>query len=367
MMLQESNPLIQLYLTARERLGEIREVGSNCGLVLNPQPRVVVREGADPRRQNLPTADEVSMILAEEYGDEGCRDIVLAERVNRQGERNSFTHINPNHALYMPLHYVLFFPSGEHGWHWGRRWKDQPDEPLTQRVFYRFRLHTRADQPATLFPGQWLFQQFVVDAWAQCDQNKLGWIRTHLRNIRAELYYGLADILNAGDMDIEQVGKRVVLQSSYGGGDRFMHNLYRDSIAIVLHYGNPSLFITFTANPKWVEIHRELLPGQQAKDRPDLMSRAFYRKVQHRLNQIRNTEVLGPCLGWVWTIEYQKRGLPYLHLLLFLSTDHQFLTAANIDQFISAELPSDNDLIGEELRVIIQTTMVHTHCVGGNG
>ena len=146
-----------------------------------------------------------------------------------------------------------------------------------------------------------------------------------------------------------------------------MQKLYQDSIAIVRHYGKSSLFITFTANPKWVEIQRELLPGQQAKDRPDLVSRVFYLKVQDLLNQIRKTEVFGPWLGWVWTIEYQKRGLPHLHLLVFLRTDHQFLTAANIDQFISAELPSANDPISEELRGIIQSTMVHTHCIGGNG
>ena len=146
-----------------------------------------------------------------------------------------------------------------------------------------------------------------------------------------------------------------------------MQKLYQDSIAIVRHYGKPSLFITFTANPKWVEIQRELLPGQQAKDRPDLVSRVFYLKVQDLLNQIRKTEVFGPWLGWVWTIEYQKRGLPHLHLLVFLRTDHQFLTAANIAQFISVELPSANDPISEELRGIIQSTMVHTHCVGGNG
>ena len=33
-------------------------------------------------------------------------------------------------------------------------------------------------------------------------------------------------------------------------------------MAIVRQFGRPSLFITFTANPKWDEITRELLPGQ---------------------------------------------------------------------------------------------------------
>jgi len=113
-MLQRSNPLIQLYLTARERYAEISEEGGDARLILNPQLRLVVERGADRRRENLLTADEVSIILPEEYGDQGMRAIVLARRVDEE-DVESFTLINPNHALYLPLHYVLLFPNGELG------------------------------------------------------------------------------------------------------------------------------------------------------------------------------------------------------------------------------------------------------------
>ena len=366
MMLQRSNPLIQLYRTAREQYARISEEGGDARLILDPQLSLVVERGADRRRENLPTRDEVAMILPEEYGDQGMRDIVLANRVNGE-DVGAFTLINPNHALYLPLHYVLLFPNGELGWHWGRRLFNKPDKLLTQRAFYRFRLHTRADEPATLFQAQRLFQQFVVDAWAVCDQNKLAWLKSHQENIRSELYNGLADVLVTDDVDLGLLGKKVVLPSSYVGGDRFMQKLYQDSIAIVRRYGKPSLFITFTANPKWVEIERELLPHQGASDRPDLVARVFNLKVHDLLDQIQHGEVFGPWLGWVWTIEYQKRGLPHVHLLVFLKTDQTFLTAANIDRFISAEIPTGTDAISQELRGIIQSTMVHTHCMGGNG
>jgi len=275
LMLQESNPLIQLYLTGQERFAEIRAVEDNCRMILNPQVRLVVERGADLRRENLPTADEVSMILPEEYGSGAFRDIVLARRVNGEDLGRDLTLINPNHALYLPLHYVLLFPYGEHGWHWGRTWQDSQNKKLAQRAFYRFRLHTRVDEPTTLFNAQKVFQQFVLDAWDVCDQNKLSWMRPHQANIRAELYNGLADVLGAGDADPEQVGKRVVLPFGYVGGDRFMQKLYQDGIAIVRHYGKPSLFIMFTANPEWDEIVRELLPYQTAAHRPHLVARVF--------------------------------------------------------------------------------------------
>ena len=37
LMLQESNPMIQLYLTAQEWFAEIREAEDNCRIILNPQ------------------------------------------------------------------------------------------------------------------------------------------------------------------------------------------------------------------------------------------------------------------------------------------------------------------------------------------
>ena len=327
--------------------------------------------GADMRRENLPTADEVSMILPDEYGREGFRDIVLAERLNSEIPSNGFSIISPNHASYLPLHYVLLFPYGEPGWHWARTLRNEggnrQNERMSPRTFFRFRLHTRTDEPATIMRSQRLFQQFVVDAWAVVDQSKLSWFKFNQARIRTDLYNGLADILDQGDMNLSEVGRRVILPSSYVGGDRFMQQLYQDSMALVRRFGKPSLFITFTANPKWTEIQDELFPGQTAADRPDLVARVFHLKLLDLLDQIKNKQVFGPWLGWVWTIEYQKRGLPHLHLLLFLKTDVQFLTAANIDRFISAEIPTEDDVIGQQLRTIIQNTMVHTQCAGGNG
>ena len=176
-MIQPWQPKIQVYLTARERFEKVVAEGDNCRIILNSQLRLVVERGADMCRENLPTADEVSMILPEEYGSKGFRDIVLARRSNGADDSNLFTLINPSHAAYLPLQYVLLFPFGEKGCHWGmtllnREGQRQKNE-LSQRMFYRFRLHTRGEEPATLFQAQRLFQQFVVDAWAVVDQSKL--------------------------------------------------------------------------------------------------------------------------------------------------------------------------------------------------
>ena len=66
MMLHQSNPLIRIHLTARERFAAISRAKDNCCLILNPQLHLIVERGADRRRMNLPTADEVFRILPEE-------------------------------------------------------------------------------------------------------------------------------------------------------------------------------------------------------------------------------------------------------------------------------------------------------------
>ena len=105
--------------------------------------------------------------------------------------------------------------------------------------------------------------------------------------LRTDLYNGLADAMLRQDVDTAAIGRRVVLPSSHTGSDRYMQQLFQDSMAIVRSLGRPSLFIMFTANPKWEEIVNELLPGQTAVDRPDLVARVFHMKQQALLQEVK--------------------------------------------------------------------------------
>lgn len=119
-----------------------------------------------------------------------------------------------------------------------------------------------------------------MDAWATCDQNKLNWLRHNQATFRADPYNGLSDAKLRSDVDGQELGHRIILPSSYTGGDRFMMRLFQDSMAIVRHFGRPIFFITFMANPKWREIQENLLHGQTAWDRPDLIARVFWLKIK---------------------------------------------------------------------------------------
>ena len=57
-----------------------------------------------------------------------------------------------------------------------------------------------------------------------------------------------------------EAGPYVILPSSCTGGPRSQRAMYHDSMAVVNQVGNPSAFITFTANPEWEEIVEALPP-----------------------------------------------------------------------------------------------------------
>ena len=139
-----------------------------------------------------------------------------------------------------------------------------------------------------------------------------------------------------------------------------MHQLFQDSMALVRHFGRPTLFITFTANPRWSEIITALPPGQTPDMRPDIIVRVFYLKVKSLLHEVKKNNIFGKYEGCVWTIEYQKRGLPHMHLLLFLHPDDEFLTVERINEVICAELPSLDTQ--PELYNVVTTTMLHGPC-----
>ena len=120
-MLHGCNPFIAIYRTAHERIQQaVTNVPeAQLQLILNPRMELICATGADRRRHHVPVANEVAMIIPDEYGIASVRDIVLANRnVARNGE---YQIICSNHAAYTPLHYTLLFPFGELGWHWALR------------------------------------------------------------------------------------------------------------------------------------------------------------------------------------------------------------------------------------------------------
>ena len=66
--------------------------------------------------------------------------------------------------------------------------------------------------------------------------------------------------------------------------------------------------------------------------------------------------VFGKPQAWLYSIEWQKRGLPHCYLLLWLSADHR-ITLDKIDDVICAEIPDPS--VDLELHQIVMSNMAH--------
>ena len=61
---------------------------------------------------------------------------------------------------------------------------------------------------------------------------QLLWVKTYQKQLRADLYRGLADAVVNGETDVVSTGKIVILPSSFTGGHRYMIGNYQDVMAI---------------------------------------------------------------------------------------------------------------------------------------
>lgn len=139
-----------------------------------------------------------------------------------------------------------------------------------------------------------------------------------------------------------------------------MRQQFQDAMAVVWTIGKPDLFITFTCNPTWPEITNALEPSQKPNDRPDIICRIFYEKVNCLMNDIRNQKIFGIVLGSVHVVEFQKRGLLHARILLILDQTDKPTCPRDIDATVSAELPDQN--LNPTLYETITRNMIHGPC-----
>jgi hypothetical protein len=93
-----------------------------------------------------------------------------------------------------------------------------------------------------------LYEEWLVLQWAKEEQSRLKWLQNNQDTIRADLYQNVVQLSQAATATpASQVGRRVVLPSSFTGGPRFMTQLYHDGMAMVRSMGKADLFITMTA------------------------------------------------------------------------------------------------------------------------
>ncbi|CAN1128780.1 hypothetical protein LINPERPRIM_LOCUS22310 [Linum perenne] len=257
-MFDEHNALAKISRFVRDRL--------DAGVVQNVKIRLFANRSGQGREYDLPSANELAGLIIDETGkDTFSLDIII------QHQSNELERITFYHPSLMALQYPILFPYGEADWHANIMVRNagQTRNTISQCDYYSYCLQTRLQNRSTLLVAGRLFQQYVVNAYALVEAERLDWIRNNQRKLHSHYFHGL-------------VGKHIILASSHTGSPRYKYENFQDAVAICRTLGFPGLFITF---------------------------------------------------------EFQKRGLPHAHMLVFLSAEDKIHSTEQIDSIISAEIP----------------------------
>ncbi|GJY99326.1 ATP-dependent DNA helicase PIF1-like protein [Tanacetum coccineum] len=303
----------------------------------------LLSERTNARQYNKPTVAEVAALITNDFGNGILSRDIIVNKLHYGPKR-----ISELHPAYMALQYPLLFPYGEDGFHEkipyytnSRRRKTNRGF-VTMKEYYSYIIHQRNDQAI--------------------EEQRLKWTRNNQDTLRVDLYHNVCDAVTRGDTNAAGLGQRIVLPETFVGGPRYMMQNYQDAMALCRTYGNPDLFITFTSNPKWPEISEMLayIPGQKAHDRPEIGTRVFKMKLTDLLHDLTKNQIFGATEAIVYVIEFQKRGLPHAHILLWLEENSKCKTPAQIDDIISAELPSPTE--DPEGYKVVTDYMLHGPC-----
>ncbi|XP_022040220.1 uncharacterized protein LOC110942764 [Helianthus annuus] len=314
--LNAHNKYVRLFKTASEICSTAED---NCYSIR-------LYNNVPDRRYGAPSPDTLGGIVCGDDFNASDYDIIIH---SKGGIPQRVSKLHPS---YMALQYPLLFPLGEEG------------------VY------------SLLLNGGRLFQQYLVDAYTCIEQNRLAYYNANQDLFRSEYIAGMYDALSRGDTECRDIGKRIFLPSSFTGGPRYMYKHYQDALAICRVHGNPQYFITFTCNVKWPEIMRYMhrIGCLSSQNRPDVIARVFQMKVKEFIKFIKEDQTFGEVTAYLYTIEFQKRGLPHCHTLVWVTETNKIRDASAVDNYITDEFP---DPYSEPLLYqTITECMIHGPC-----
>ncbi|CAG9799443.1 unnamed protein product [Chironomus riparius] len=248
--------------------------------------------------------------------------------------------------------WYYLFPNGVNGL------KDQRPVKITPLDYYQFRIlgsDTRFQSNAYLFYALSFFEYYRVKSTiAACGKKiegpdgKVEDVHLYVRNLR--------------------------------GSSAYWRSAMNELIAQIRCLGPPTYFLTFSCNDlNWLDMRKALLiaDGRPNEDPasldmfttqiliekyPVIVSRHFMIRVKALMRILKNnTDVFGgKMVDYWWRVEFQVRGSPHLHMVVWIEDHPSFDTPEGIekiDRNCSCEIPEE----GSDLYELVMKSQIHRH------
>jgi len=200
-------------------------------------------------------------------------------------------------------------------------------------------------------------QVFFVDNMSRAEDQKLQFIKNNQDLIfsgsRRKKNADLADDEESEGSDNESNGadeqssNDYWIPNSFFGSRRHLRRNALNALSVVSHKGKATFFLTLTCNQEWTEIQSQLLEGQTAFDRPDIVNQVFHHRLQAFLHNLKGGHYHNlKVVFLIYCIEFQHRGLPHAHIV-YRTEGHPDNCSADervafIDTHVSAEMPESD-------------------------
>ena len=257
--------------------------------------------------------------------------------------------------LYEPLQYPLLYFHGTGGWQHEMKSDSDNKVKISQIDYYRHLFLSQKEAGSDFNRFQLLgrlLNEWFVDMFSRTEDQRLNWIRHNQPKIvrRSDA----SDTVNVDGIPEGHRPGRIFLPKSFPGSRLYQLRLLSDALAIVSRRGKPTIFLTFTCNPNWPEVKAQLAPGQIASDRPDVLCAVFHEYLSKLLKELR---ARFGAKYLIHVIEFQKAGLPHAHICLRAAQHDNLTNVAEIDNLISACLPSEEE--DKLLHDLVVRFMIH--------
>ncbi|KAK0415561.1 hypothetical protein QR680_012002 [Steinernema hermaphroditum] len=270
----------------------------------------------------------------------------------------------------------------------------RPRTCTSRREWILFRYQTRRGMKSRFTYTRKLAQLYLIDHYMRVLQQRGEHIEEHFRETTLTNRQAFLRFMNdVASQHGRRVGALTPVPQHVPGSPRYMRNQFENAVTLSNKLGHPDLFITFTASPKWKEITDNIPTGDSFADHPFLVAEVFKKKLNDFIKFVCGTRpaesktqrarrraenrrrlfthgLFGDVKWYVYSIEFQQRGLPHAHMVISLADNDKPRSPDDIDRICQAQLPilfdpSHSDYEKQKkLRDLVEEFMIHKPCRG---